>query len=124
MLEEEAEESEVQGEEGPVEVANPRLCLVGCFLTDRPIRVHMVKDNMAGFWYPGCGVSIKEAETRIFLFQFFHHLDIQKVLKQGPWHFDNHLLILGLLQEGQSPNEVPLYTVPFWIQVHNTLWVS
>lgn len=74
---------------------------------------------MAGFWHPACGVSIKEADTGVFLFQFFHHMDIQRVLKQGPWHFDNHLLVLGLLQEGQSPIDVPLYIVPFWVQVHN-----
>lgn len=65
------------------------------------------------------GVSIRETELGIFLFQIFHQLDVQRVLKQGPWSFDNHILILGVMQEGETLEQVPLFTVPYWVQVHN-----
>ncbi|TYG77276.1 hypothetical protein ES288_D03G181400v1 [Gossypium darwinii] len=29
-----------------------------------------------------------------FLFQFFHYMDLERVLKGSPWTFNNHLLIL------------------------------
>lgn len=64
-------------------------------------------------------MGIKEVESGLFLFQFYHQFDIQRILKQGPWSFDKHLLILSVLPEGVVPQEVLLYTVPFWGQVHD-----
>ncbi|KAG5028080.1 hypothetical protein D0Y65_011191 [Glycine soja] len=74
---------------------------------------------MAGILHPMKGVSIKEVEQGFFLFRFFHKLDVQRILKRGPWSFDGHLLVLGVIKEGESPSQVPLYTVPFWVQEHN-----
>lgn len=90
-------EVEVEGEEEEHGRANTSLTLVGRFLTDRPIRSHIMKERMAGVWRPGRGVNIRDAGPSIFLFQFFHQLDLQKVLKQGPWSFDKNLLILSVM---------------------------
>lgn len=46
------------------------LCLVGRFLTEKPIRVMIMKECMAGIWRPVKGVVIKETSTNLFLFQF------------------------------------------------------
>lgn len=43
------------------------------------------------------------------------------MLKQGPWSFDKHALILSVIPEGAVPQEVPLFEISFWIQVHNVL---
>lgn len=72
-----------------------QLCLVGRFITDRTIRAHIMKEHMADVWRLVKGVFIKEASPGIFLFQFFHRLDMEKVIKGGPWTFDNHVLALG-----------------------------
>lgn len=90
---------------------NLNLCLVGRFLTDRPIRLQVMKDRMAD-------VSIRELEDGLFLFQLFHQVDVQRVLKGVPWSFDKHLLILSIVQEGIMPNQMLLFGVPFWVQVH------
>ncbi|MCH80235.1 hypothetical protein A2U01_0001001 [Trifolium medium] len=109
-------EEELQKEGGGF---NPALCLVGRFLTNKPVRVDSMMENMAGVWTPVKGVAIKEVKQGRFIFQFFHHLDVQKVLRGGPWFFNKHMLILGAMGEGEEPEQVPLNTVPFWIQVHN-----
>lgn len=62
---------------------NLQLCLVGRFLTDRPIRVHIMKDRMAGVWRPLEGVTIRELKPGLFLIQFYHRVDVQRVLKGG-----------------------------------------
>jgi hypothetical protein len=98
---------------------DPALCLVGRFLTNRPVRTNMVKGHMSDVWTPVRGVTIKEVNPGIFIFRFFHHLDVQKVLKGGPWFFNKHMLILGPMGGGEEPEHVPLYTVPFWVQVYN-----
>lgn len=64
------------------------------------------------------GVAIKEYEEGLFIFQFFHKIERQKVLNGGPWYFDNHLVILSQIGEGRIPTQGPLFHVNFWIQVH------
>lgn len=95
------------------------LCLVGRFLTQKSLRVHMMKERMATIWEPVLGVAIKESKKGVFLFQFFHKIDMQKVINGGPWNFDGHLLILSRLGARDIPAQVPLFHVFFWIQVHD-----
>lgn len=96
-----------------------QLYLVGQFVTDRSIRTHAMKERTADVWRPLKGVSIKEASPGIFLFQFFHRLDMEKVLKGGPWTFDNHILALGRMMMGVPLQAISLHHVEFWVQCHN-----
>lgn len=96
-----------------------QLCLAGRFLTDRTIRSHMMKERMAEVWRPVKGVSIREVSLGMFLFQFFHKIDMEKVLGGGPWTFDNHILVLGRMRMGVPLQEIVLNHVDFWIQIHN-----
>ncbi|CAH9127098.1 unnamed protein product [Cuscuta epithymum] len=79
----------------------------------------MMKERLATLWEPHEGVAITEVQRGIFLFQFFHKLDMQHVSLHGPWHFDNHLLILSRLGDAVIPSQVPLFCVDFWVQVHD-----
>ncbi|MCH94705.1 hypothetical protein A2U01_0015670, partial [Trifolium medium] len=96
-----------------------RWCLVGRFLSNRPIHVNSMKATMADVWRPVKGVKIKEATTGLFLFQFSHELDMEEVLQGGPWTFDNHILIVERVQLGMQIENIPLNHVNFWVQVHN-----
>jgi hypothetical protein len=120
-IEGEEDELEILVDERQItnDVVGASYVLVGRFLTDRPVRFHMMKEKMAEFWRPVCKVSIKEVEPNLYLFQFFHPRDMERVIKQGPWSFDGRTLILGLLQQGTTPKSVPLNHVPFWVQVHD-----
>lgn len=95
------------------------LCLVGRFLTDRNINFMAMKHRMAGLWRPGKGVAIHDLGGQRFLFQFFHVIDMKRVFEGGPWSFDSLLLILHHLKQGELPNQVPLNSIAFWIQVHD-----
>jgi 14-3-3 protein epsilon len=106
-------------EEGDVEVIDFRWCLVGRFLGDRSIHVNSMKVTMADIWRPVKGVKIKEATTGLFLFQFAHELDMEAVLQGGPWSFNNQMLIIERVQLGVQIENIPLYHVDFWVQVHN-----
>lgn len=116
---EEEEELEIQLDDSQANTDEPGFYLVGRFLTDRPIRFHIMKSKMAEFWQPVCGVAVKQAGTNLYVFRFFHPRDMEKVLKKGPWSFDGYTLILGLLQQGQIPTSVALNHVPFWVQIHD-----
>lgn len=110
---------DVQGEERPEKKADVNLCLVGTFLTQKPIRFIIMRERLATIWELVKGEAIKEVEKGVFVFQFFHILDLQKVVNGGPWYFDNYLLLMGRIGEGEMPSQVPLFHATFWIQVHD-----
>ncbi|KAL8489166.1 hypothetical protein ACS0TY_025168 [Phlomoides rotata] len=62
-----------------------------------------MKNMMASIWRPMRGVSVKPIGDGRFLFQFFHVLDVNRVLEGSPWSFNNHPLILHPLLRGEHP---------------------
>lgn len=96
-----------------------RHCLVCRFLTDKVINFPAMKNTMASLWRPGKGVCIKDLSPTLFLFQFFHEIDVKRVLESGPWTFDQHILIVKRLEENDQPQNVPLWFTSFWIQIYN-----
>ncbi|KAH1215329.1 hypothetical protein GmHk_13G036490 [Glycine max] len=74
---------------------------------------------MANIWKPLKGVTISYIGNGTFLFRFYHQVDIQRVLKGGSWSFDRYMLILGVITEDENPLEIPLFNVPFWVQIHD-----
>lgn len=92
-----------EGEGDPMENNSGDLSLVGRFLTDRTIRFTIMRERMADVWRPGKGVTIKEQEKGVYVFQFYYRIDMQRVLMDGPWNFDNQLLILEKIKPGESP---------------------
>lgn len=95
------------------------LCLIARFLTDKRIHTNTMKNRLPRVWHPGKEVSIKEVETGLFVFQFFHKLDLQRVFSCGPWTFDNHMLILERVHAGDVLCQIPLSHAILWFQVHD-----
>lgn len=89
------------------------LCLVGRFLMDRSFNFNVMCNRMASIWRPGKGICIKDIGSHRYLFKFFHRVDMQRVLDEGPWTFDNNLLILHQLVPGEVPSILPLFYVEF-----------
>lgn len=119
LAEEEEAGLEISDEELPVLRENHSFTLVGRLLTDKPIKFHIMKDTLAAAWRPGKGVCIKELSTNLFLFQFFHELDVSRIVEDSPWAFEQSLLVLRRLKENESPFEASLNHAEFWIQLHN-----
>ncbi|CAN0871777.1 hypothetical protein LINGRAHAP2_LOCUS9941 [Linum grandiflorum] len=69
-------------------------------------------------WRPGRGVEINELEGRLFLFRCNHIIDVRRIIDDGTWSFDGHLLLTHELQEGETPTQVAFNKVVFWIQIH------
>jgi hypothetical protein len=44
---------------------------------------------------------------------------MEAVLQGGPWSFNNQMLILERVRLGVQIENIPLYHVDFWVQVHN-----
>ena len=64
-------------------------------------------------------MCIKDLRPTLFLFQFFHEMDVDRAVRGGPWTFNQNLLVINRLTFGVNPVLVPLFHVDFRIQVHN-----
>ncbi|PPD91907.1 hypothetical protein GOBAR_DD11139 [Gossypium barbadense] len=69
--------------------------------------------------HPVGGVSISDLENGRFMFQFYFGVDVDRVMKNGPWNFNPHLLILYQLKEVENPLSVQLSAVDFWILIND-----
>ena len=56
---------------------------------------------------------------QFFYFSFFHEIDITRVLEEGPWKFDQHLLIFHRLEDNEQPTRVPLFLTMIWVHVRD-----
>ncbi|MBA0753654.1 hypothetical protein Gogos_020808 [Gossypium gossypioides] len=114
------EEEAFQEEEGAVDCAY-QFCLVGRCLTDSVVHFPSLRNTMADLWHLIGGICITELGEKQYLFQFFHEVDIEKVVAGTPWFFNNHLLILQRIPIGENPTVLKLNLTEFWIQVHELL---
>ncbi|XP_019192833.1 PREDICTED: uncharacterized protein LOC109187167 [Ipomoea nil] len=92
--------------------------LVGRFLTDRPIKFEFMQQILASVWRPVMGMQVLALTDELFLFQFPHPKDLNRVLEDGPWTFENSLLICETVPPETRPEDVKLDTVCFWAQIH------
>ncbi|CAN1137899.1 hypothetical protein LINPERHAP2_LOCUS10349 [Linum perenne] len=115
---EEEDEIEVPEELPDVPRESFELCVVGTFVTDKNINFNAMKTQLANLWKPGRGISIEDRGEGLYLFRFYHHIDLRLVIEGGPWTFDGHLLTMHELKEGEDLTSVPLYEADFWVQVH------
>ncbi|KAK1355565.1 CCHC-type domain-containing protein [Heracleum sosnowskyi] len=98
---------------------NPKLCVVGRFIVEGKTDFLAFQHTMAALWKPGKGVYIKELDTNLFLFQFFHEVDIRRVMEGCPWSFNRRALVMSRLKDGENPRSVVLNSLELWVQVYD-----
>ena len=95
------------------------LLLVGRLLTERNFNVEAFKRTITTVWAPVHGLVIRVLKPNLFAFQFFHWRDMLKVLEGRPWCFDNMLVVLKEAEGDEQPDQVSLFSSPFWIRLKN-----
>lgn len=98
---------------------NTKWCLVGRFLTESPIDFQAMQHKMASLWRPGKGMYVKQLDANKFLFQFYHEIDIRRVVEGSPWMFGRFHLVLQRLKEGDNPRVVDVKEIDMWVQLHD-----
>ena len=91
-LEENASGSMIVRHEALVE-HREEYCLVGKFISAKPVNAIAMKDTFALLWRPERGMFFKELPNNRFLFKIYHVLDINKVIDFAPWTFKQNFLL-------------------------------
>ncbi|XP_074374723.1 uncharacterized protein LOC141715141 [Apium graveolens] len=98
---------------------NAKLCVVARFLSEGRIDFSAMQQTMAALWKPGRGIYMKELEMNLYLFQFYHEVDVKRVMEGCPWSFNRRALIMRRLKEGENPRSVDLNNMKLWVQVYD-----
>lgn len=95
-------------------------CLVGSFLTNRKMNFGAMQDTLSAIWRPIKGVFMEETSfPNLFIFKFFHELDVKRVLDDGPWTFNQQVLLLKRLDMNEQLKDVHLSDVFMWMQIYD-----
>uniref|UniRef100_A0A803PRX9 DUF4283 domain-containing protein n=1 Tax=Cannabis sativa TaxID=3483 RepID=A0A803PRX9_CANSA len=72
---------------------------------------------MASLWQPRKGVFVKELDPNLYLFQFYHELDIQRVITGSSWTFNRIHFIFERITPWVDPRSIVLHRLDLWVQV-------
>ncbi|KAM6583826.1 hypothetical protein CsatB_010828 [Cannabis sativa] len=118
LFEEDNDRLLLDDDDGDLSEIDDRWCLVGRFLTKRSIDCQAMQHKKASLWQPNRGLYVKELDPNHFLFQFYHEIDITRVIDSSPWTFDRVPLIFERVKVGENPRQITLTRLDVWIQCH------
>lgn len=78
-----------------------------------------MQHTLASLWRPGKGVYIKELDVNLYVFQFYHELDIKRVISGSPWTFNRKVLLITRMNEGDIPRWMSLNKLYLWVQIYD-----
>ena len=105
-------------DEGRVQaIESCSLSLIGKFLTCKPFNKHAAKTTLRRAWGLENSLQIIEVGPNLFQFKFETEFDITCILQDGPWSFDNQLLLLQRWQKGMTVGNIRLEHASLWIQI-------
>lgn len=93
------EEGLIHGEEQLFTGFDAKLCVVARFISDGHVDFQAMQQTLAALWKPSMGVYIKDLDTNLFLFQFYHEVDAKRVMEGCTWSFIRRALVMSRLKE-------------------------
>ena len=113
-------------EEEDIQLLNPgrvewleecHLSLFGKLLSDRQQNQKALESTLRLAWRMGSNLRIVEVGNDILHFKFNSKQQMEWVKKNGPWNFDNNLLLLCRWRKGLTAANISFSHSPFWVQV-------
>ena len=81
------------------------------------VNFQAMKTTLSAIWRLVKGVYIQAQKPNLFVFKIFHELDMERVIKGGPWTFDKHVLIMKSMEDEEEASEVEPSQMELWVQV-------
>ncbi|KAL9684769.1 hypothetical protein QQ045_022210 [Rhodiola kirilowii] len=70
-------------------------------------------------WLMPKGVVFEEIPGNMVVIKFDEEAKIDKVMEEGPWTFQNQLILIKRWELGRKPHDLDFSKAQLWIQIHN-----
>ncbi|KAJ8754188.1 hypothetical protein K2173_002087 [Erythroxylum novogranatense] len=57
-------------------------------------------------------------DNNLYLIQFYHHMDLKKMIAGSSWSFNKCILLIHQWKEGENPTEINFIHTDVWVQFH------
>ena len=105
-------------DEGRIEVIEScYLSLIGKFLTCKSFNKMAAKNTIRRAWGVNDAMQILEVGPNLFQFKFHSEFEMDRILRGGPWPFDNQLLMLQRWKKGMTMGNIKMENSSLWVQI-------
>ena len=77
----------------------------------------VAKNTIRRAWGLDKSLQILEVGLNLFQFKFQFEFEMDRVLRRGPWSFDNQLLILQRWKKGMTVGNIRMDKASLWVQI-------
>ncbi|XP_050259931.1 uncharacterized protein LOC126705007 [Quercus robur] len=91
--------------------------LIGKLLTCKPFNKRAAQSTLKRAWGLENKVQVVEVGANLFQFKFQTEFDMERVLRDGPWTFDNQILLLVRWKAGMTAGNVKFESASLWVQI-------
>ena len=113
------EEEELQisiSEEGRAQVIEEcSQSLMGKLLTDKKQNLRALKNTLRTAWKIGQNLKIVEVGNDILQFKFANKYQLRWVETNGPWNYENNLMLLKRWERGMTTGNISFTYSPFGV---------
>jgi hypothetical protein len=102
-----------------LEDADEGSILAASFLTLRVINMESVLRALKPLWCTGLGLKARDMGHNKAMFVFPNEADAERVLINGPWSFDKHLIILSMIDDIIPFSQACFDFMSFWVQIQD-----
>ncbi|KAF5471635.1 hypothetical protein F2P56_008413 [Juglans regia] len=94
-------------------------CLIIQLLTLRSYNQMAFKQMLRRVWRPSNGLKLQELDSKFLLAEFEDVRDKERVVRDGPWTFDEHLVLVKDFDGFQQVQQIQLTKASFWVRIHD-----
>ena len=110
---EEEEVISISDEDRQEEIESCSQSLIGKLLTCKPFNKRAAQSTLKRAWGLENKVQVVEVGANLFQFKFQTEFDMERVLRDGPWTFDNQVLLLVRWQARMTAGNVKFESASF-----------
>ena len=117
LTREEEEVIEVLNEGRKDEIESCTWSLIGKFLTYKPFNKMAAITTLKKAWGLEERLQFVKVGSNLLQFKFQKEFDMERILRSGPWTFDNQAILLIRWKKGMTARNVKFNSVSLWVQI-------
>ncbi|XP_040998212.1 uncharacterized protein LOC121244266 [Juglans microcarpa x Juglans regia] len=94
-------------------------CLIMKLFTDKHYNKDVFKSTMRKALRLTMGVRFRDLSSTLMFVEFDDRRDKEKVIQEGPWSFDKHLVLLKDVDGRKQVKQIQLTSASFWVRLHD-----